>query len=84
MRAALRVKGASLPVRESVNKTHSCNAGHQIHLTRRDQTADDGLHRNTVRRETDVILFEQLCYWIVAGNIEHYRVCAHMLSVHVV
>ena len=72
MRAAPRVKGAPLPVRESVNKTHSRNAGHQIHLTWCDQTADDRLHRNTLLGEADVIFFEQLCDWIVAGNIEHH------------
>ena len=76
MRAAMRVKGASLPVSESFDKTHSSEAGHQIHLARGDQTADDGIHRNTVRGETHVIFFEQLRYWIVPGNIEHDRVCA--------
>src|SRR6266508_2712832 len=84
LRAAMRVKGDSLPVSESFDKTHSSDAGHQIHLARGDQTAYDRIHRNTVRCETDVIFFEQLRYWIVAGNVEHDGVCAHMFSVHVV
>ncbi len=84
MRAALRVKGGSLPGRESVNQPLARDAGHQIHLAWGDQAADDGLHRDPVRGKPDVIFFEQLGYWIVAGNVEHDGVGAYIFSMHIV
>lgn len=66
---ALDIKGGSLPIGKPFDKTQTGNAGHEIHLPRCDQAADDGVHGDAARGETDVIFFEQLRHGVVAGDI---------------
>ena len=83
MRAAVRIEDGSFPGREPLDKTHSSDPRHQVHLARGNQATHDGAQRDAACRETDVIFFEQLRYRVVTGHVEYDGIHAHMFSMHV-
>lgn len=70
MRFTVCIKNRALPIGKPLDKVHSSDASHQIHLAGSDQTAHDWRHRDPIWRDGDMILFQQLCNRVIAGNVQ--------------
>lgn len=83
MRVTVYVKGGALPIGEPFDKTQTGDACHEIHLPRRAQAADDGVHGDAAGGETDVIFFEQLRHGVVTGDIQPNNGGAHLFGMDI-